>query len=102
MWLPSSRRVVRRRPASVSRVAACGMVLGLALLSTARAQDKARADDTGRLYFSVDVGMNFYLDRQFAGDTKVDPTCASTGAIQQGTANFSGFLTLLQIKAYLP
>ena len=36
--------------------------------------------------------MNFYLDRQFAGN----------GTIQQGTANFSRFLTLLQIKAYLP
>jgi opacity protein-like surface antigen len=30
-------------------------------------------DDTGRIYFSVDTGFHFTLDRQFAGDVEIDP-----------------------------
>src|SRR4029453_14444541 len=30
-------------------------------------------DDTGRLYFSVDTGFHFTLDRKFAGDVEIDP-----------------------------
>ena len=48
-------------------------------------------------YLSIGVYMPFHFYRE----TDVTVRMAN-GAIQQGTASFSGFLTLLQIKAYLP
>src|SRR5262249_45327885 len=57
-------------------------MLGLALGGAAWADDHAAADaseqpskydDTGRLYLTFDTGMNFTLDRHFAGDVKIDP-----------------------------
>jgi len=39
----------------------------------AAAAAPARFDDDGRLYFSLDTGFHFTLDRQFAGDVEIDP-----------------------------
>src|SRR4030095_9659569 len=41
-------------------------------------------DDTGRLYFSVDTGFHFPLDRGFAGDVEIDPTSGVDWALGGG------------------
>src|SRR5262245_6019934 len=68
---------------------ACGIVLALLSLAgvtSARgspdpvaapvappASVRTSFDDTGRIYFSVDTGFHFTLDRGFAGDVEIDP-----------------------------
>src|SRR5262249_58163528 len=39
----------------------------------ARTEPASRFDDTGRLYLWFESGMNFTLDRHFAGDARVVP-----------------------------
>jgi opacity protein-like surface antigen len=69
----------------VRRLGAAGLMV-LSLAGVARATEPAtgsaseqapaaqmRFDDTGRLYFTFDSGLHFTLDRQFAGDVKIEP-----------------------------
>src|SRR4029453_7043965 len=71
----------------------------LSLLGVASARERADAaatpgavaaptvpsvDDTGRLYFSVDTGFHFTLDRGFAGDVEIDPTSGVDWALGGG------------------
>lgn len=66
--------------ARVLRVVSC-LAVAACLLGEARAEDSPapparRFDDTGRIYFFFESGMNFTLNRHFAGDVRVVPQSA--------------------------
>ena len=66
--------------ARVLGVVSC-LAVAACLLGEARAEDSPapparRFDDTGRIYLFFESGMNFTLDRHFAGDVRVVPQSA--------------------------
>jgi hypothetical protein len=66
--------------ARVLGVVSC-LAIAACLLGEARAEDSPapparRFDDTGRIYLFFESGMNFTLDRHFAGDVRVVPQSA--------------------------
>jgi len=62
------------RGVSCLAVAAC--LLGEARADDSPAAPARRFDDTGRIYLFFESGMNFTLDRHFAGDVRVVPQSA--------------------------